>query len=335
MKDIFSKELQEELLVYYKKKKRKKNFIIMFGVFAVVFFIILSLMYTYKKNQISVKNTEIAVEYGESFKPQLEEVIDFSSGKLSKDDIKIECDIQNEKGKQYPAIGEYELKIKKNCKINYLKYFHLPFKDEITLPVKVEDTTPPQITAPEKIEVLVNSDIFTEDYLYLFKVTDLSEIQDITLDTSEVDTTQIGEYKIKAIAEDFYGNEAKVDVKCFVINDPNNPTAPSTTQTLSYNTLKTTSKSVTVKKTTANKKVLPKPKKTKIKKVKATKAKVKKVKTYIQTTTIAYAKPYQTTTAKNNFIAKTKAKTFGTVKQKQTKKAKVKSVSKRKNSKKH
>lgn len=335
MKDIFSKEQQEELLAYYKKKKQKKHFIIMFSAFAVAFFIVLSLMYTYKKNQISVKNTEITIEYGDSFKPQLEEIIDFTSENLSKNDIKIECDIQNEKDKQYPAIGDYELKIKKNCKINYLKFFHLPFNDELILPVKVEDTTSPQIEAPEKIEVIVNTDIFTEDYLYLFKVTDLSEIQDITLDVSEVDTTKIGEYKIKAVAEDFYGNEAQVDVKCFVINDPNNPTAPSTTQTLSHNTSISTSKSTTVKKTTANKKVKPKPKKTKIKKVNTTKTKAKKVKTHIQTMTVVYTKSYQKSTVKNNFVAKTKAKTFGTVKQKQAKKTKVKSDSKIKTSKKH
>lgn len=250
MQNILSAESKKELLAFYRKRKKKKFIIIFFCVWAVVFAVAVSILYTYKKNQIVVKSSEFSIEYGEKLELNQDDIIDFSANNTTKDNVEIECDIPNEKSKEYPAIGEYFLKIKKRCKISYLKHFKLPFYDEITLKVTVKDTTPPEIKTPEKIEVLVDSYLDVEDYIYLFKVTDLSETEDLELDVSEVDTFLKGEYIIKATAKDVYDNTAQIDVKCNVIEDPYTPSS-MVTQT-SHNELPVTT-SATARQTTKKK----------------------------------------------------------------------------------
>ncbi len=221
MQNNLSEEQKEQLMLYYIQRNKTKRILIIFFVFFVILLTaVVSVLCICKNNCIALKKSNVTIEYGETYEFNQEEFIDFSLNHTKKEDIKVDYDIPNEKEKEYPAVGEYEVKIIKKSKIEILKLFKIPYSDEQVVTVTVEDTTPPEIKTPEKIEIIVDTQLKKDDYLYLFEVSDLSETKDIELDTSELDTTLTGEYFIKVSVKDVYNNVATTDVKCTVIDDP-------------------------------------------------------------------------------------------------------------------
>lgn len=84
----------------------------------------------------------------------------------------------------------------------------------------MKDTTAPEITAPENIEILQGTDLATFDFKSLIIATDLATMNELTVDYSTVDINVPAEYMLKANIEDTNGNKAEKDVKITVIASP-------------------------------------------------------------------------------------------------------------------
>ena len=112
-----------------------------------------------------------------------------------------------EKDRGFAKVGDYKV--------------NLTYKDETkTVKVVVKDTTAPEITAPENIEILQGTDLATFDFKSLIIATDLATMNELTVDYSTVDINVPAEYTVKANIEDTNGNKAEKDVKITVIAPP-------------------------------------------------------------------------------------------------------------------
>lgn len=177
--------------------------------------------------ELELKNSKtITVEYGEKYEPKFENLV--KTNGLDKEDVhtlqhntKITSDLKNEKveikdeagnvtgeeEKEYLAVGKYTIE---------LKYDGDTFKQM----VEIKDTTAPEMTVPENIEILQGTDLNTFDFKSLLPVTDLSEISDYTFDLSGIDANVPGEYTLKASVQDKYENKTEKDVKVTVTAPP-------------------------------------------------------------------------------------------------------------------
>ena len=115
--------------------------------------------------------------------------------------------LQKKKDRGFAKVGDYKV--------------NLTYKDETkTVKVVVKDTTAPEITAPENIEILQGTDLATFDFKSLIIATDLATMNELTVDYSTVDINVPAEYTVKANIEDTNGNKAEKDVKITVIAPP-------------------------------------------------------------------------------------------------------------------
>ena len=210
-----------ELLEYYHKKKKTKKMIILFSVSILVICLVSFIGYSlYSQIYWETKQSEITVEYGETYEPVLAALVDTGEYPfITLDNTTVTSDLKKEDGKEYLAIGDYEIKISHTGTVKIFNY-EKSYSNEKSISLIVKDTTPPTIKAPESIEMLLGQSLDMEQYLYLFEVSDLSETTEIELDASNVDNNAVGEYVITASVEDIYGNKQTCDVPCLVITDP-------------------------------------------------------------------------------------------------------------------
>lgn len=210
-----------ELLEYYHKKKKTKKMIILFSVSILVICLVSFIGYSlYSQIYWETKQSEITVEYGETYEPVLAALVDTGEYPfITLDNTTVTSDLKKEDGKEYLAIGDYEIKISHTGTVKIFNY-EKSYSNEKSISLIVKDTTPPTIKAPESIEMLLGQSLDMEQYLYLFEVSDLSETTEIELDASNVDNNAVGEYVITASVEDIYGNKQTCDVPCSVITDP-------------------------------------------------------------------------------------------------------------------
>lgn len=109
--------------------------------------------------------------------------------------------------KDYPKVGNYE--------INFTYK-----KEKQTVKVTVKDTTAPEITAPESIDVIQYTDLSTFNFGELLEATDYSDVKDWKIDTSKVDVNTIGTYDLKVSIQDKYKNKASKKLKVNVVEAP-------------------------------------------------------------------------------------------------------------------
>ena len=148
----------------------------------------------------------VKIEYGKTYNPNLKDIVK-SYDDFNSKDLKLESTIKNEEGKEYPSVGKYE--IKETYK-----------KQEVTQKVEVKDTTKPELTVPENIEILQGTDLSTFDFKSLLNATDLSELKDYEIDYSKVDANTVGEYELNVSIQDKYENKTDAKVKATVIEKP-------------------------------------------------------------------------------------------------------------------
>ena len=109
--------------------------------------------------------------------------------------------------KDFPEVGKY--------KINFT------YNDEKeTVQVTVEDTTKPEIIAPDTIDVIQFTDLSTFNFAELLQVTDYSDVNDWQIDTSKVDVNTIGTYNLKISISDVEKNKAEKEMKINVVEAP-------------------------------------------------------------------------------------------------------------------
>jgi len=175
--------------------------------------------------KLQLKKNTINLEYGKEFKADFDTLVDTKG--LNKEDkeylkknLKIKSDIKNDTESVTKEDGTTEEKDRGFAKVGDYKV-NLTYKDETkTVKVVVKDTTAPEITAPENIEILQGTDLATFDFKSLIRVTDLAPLNELTVDYSTVDINVPAEYTVKASIEDTNGNKAEKDVKVTVIAPP-------------------------------------------------------------------------------------------------------------------
>ena len=109
--------------------------------------------------------------------------------------------------KDYPKVGNYEINF------TYVK-------EKATVIVTVKDTTKPEITAPDSIDIIQYTDFSTFNFGELLKATDYSDVKDWKIDTSKVDVNTIGSYDLKVSIQDRYKNKASKKLKVNVVEAP-------------------------------------------------------------------------------------------------------------------
>lgn len=175
--------------------------------------------------KLKLKKNTINLEYGKEFKADFDTLVDTRG--LNKEDkeylkknLKIKSDIKNDTESVTKEDGTTEEKDRGFAKVGDYKV-NLTYKDETkTVKVVVKDTTAPEITAPENIEILQGTDLATFDFKSLIIATDLATMNELTVDYSTVDINIPAEYTVKANIEDTNGNKAEKDVKITVIAPP-------------------------------------------------------------------------------------------------------------------
>lgn len=175
--------------------------------------------------KLQLKKNTINLEYGKEFKADFDTLVDTKG--LNKEDkeylkknLKIKSDIKNDTESVTKEDGTTEEKDRGFAKVGDYKV-NLTYKDETkTVKVVVKDTTAPEMTVPENIEILQGTDLATFDFKSLIIATDLATMNELTVDYSTVDINVPTEYTIKANIEDTNGNKAEKDVKITVIAPP-------------------------------------------------------------------------------------------------------------------
>lgn len=175
--------------------------------------------------KLQLKKNTINLEYGKEFKADFDTLVDTKG--LNKEDkeylkknLKIKSDIKNDTESVTKEDGTTEEKDRGFAKVGDYKV-NLTYKDETkTVKVVVKDTTAPEITAPENIEILQGTDLATFDFKSLIIATDLATMNELTVDYSTVDINVPAKYTVKANIEDTNGNKAEKDVKITVIAPP-------------------------------------------------------------------------------------------------------------------
>jgi|GEM_PF-244484 len=175
--------------------------------------------------KLQLKKNTINLEYGKEFKADFDTLVDTRG--LNKEDkdylkknLKIKSDIENDTETVTKEDGTTEEKDRGFAKVGDYKV-NLTYKDETkTVKVVVKDTTAPEITAPENIEILQGTDLATFDFKSLIIATDLATINELTVDYSTVNINVPAEYTVKASIEDANGNKAEKDAKVTVIAPP-------------------------------------------------------------------------------------------------------------------
>ena len=175
--------------------------------------------------KLQLKKNTINLEYGKEFKADFDTLVDTKG--LNKEDkeylkknLKIKSDIKNDTESVTKEDGTTEEKDRGFAKVGDYKV-NLTYKDETkTVKVVVKDTTAPEMTVPENIEILQGTDLTTFDFKSLIIATDLATINELIVDYSTVDINVPAEYTVKANIEDTNGNKAEKDVKITVIAPP-------------------------------------------------------------------------------------------------------------------
>ena len=175
--------------------------------------------------KLQLKKNTINLEYGKEFKADFDTLVDTKG--LNKEDkeylkknLKIKSDIENDTESVTKEDGTTEEKDRGFAKVGDYKV-NLTYKDETkTVKVVVKDTTAPEMTVPENIEILQGTDLTTFDFKSLIIATDLATINELTVDYSTVDINVPAKYTVKASIEDANGNKAEKDVKVTVIAPP-------------------------------------------------------------------------------------------------------------------
>lgn len=186
--------------------KTKKGKGILLGVIIIILVISVGVLYINNDKTLQLNKETVEVEYGKTYNPSLKEIVK-DYGDFNSKDLKLESTIKNEEGKEYPSVGKYEVKVTYK-------------KQEVTQKVEVKDTTKPELTVPENIEILQGTDLSTFDFKSLLNATDLSELKDYEIDYSKVDANTVGEYEVNVSIQDKYENKTDAKVKATVIEKP-------------------------------------------------------------------------------------------------------------------
>ena len=159
----------------------------------ILFILTMMVLMGCSKEKMELKSKSLIVEYGNTISNKAEDYLKNDADFLK--NIKVENLPKNEKDKEYPSVGEYEIILKND-------------NQEEVVKVSVKDTVAPEFKdLKEKYEIEYGSKIDLKQ----FSATDLSKTE-ITLDDSKVNYKKRGTYKATVIAEDSSENKTTKEV---------------------------------------------------------------------------------------------------------------------------
>jgi len=185
-----------------------------------------------QKESMTLKTDTVDVEYGNIISLKAEDYLKNEKDFLDK--VEVTTNAKNEKEKDYPQVGEYEI---------LLKY------DDTTEKVKVvvKDTIAPKLDIKDKYEVEYNSKLDQKE----LKANDLSKTE-ISLDDSKVNYKKAGMYKAVVIAKDSSDNETKKEIEIVVKEEKKETTTKKSNSNGSTTRNNTSSSSSSSKKSNSN-----------------------------------------------------------------------------------
>ena len=192
-------------------------------IFVVICLTVIVISIINKKDLLKLKKESINVEYGQSVSIDLNDYLDLSdlSNKEKKDvlkNTKYKSNVKNELETITNQDGTISQKDRGFAKIGDYK-ITLTYQNEVEI-IKVRDTVNPQLSGPDNIEIIQGTDLTTFDFKSLISATDLSQLNDVIIDYSAIDTNILGEYKVKASVEDVNKNKAEKEFKVTVVVAP-------------------------------------------------------------------------------------------------------------------
>lgn len=192
--------------------KKKVVIVSVIAIFIIVACVFASYGYqNYRDSQISLLQDNVVIEYGKSYEPKIDELIDMNKFYfIDVSKVTINSEIKNQKEKDYPAVGSYLI--------------HIYYKDiELIQNIEIKDTTIPELTVSEKVEIPYDTDLQNYDFKEHIKVNDLSETKEYTIDFSNVNNQMAGEYIAKVEVEDIYSNKTQKELKIIIQEKPEEP----------------------------------------------------------------------------------------------------------------
>lgn len=223
VKTTIENGVAEDVTPKKKSLSKKTKITISIVSIVIVLAIIISSCFIWQNSQVIklIANTK-TIEYGESYIPNLKDFVEEKNIK----NYSIDGNIPNEEGKEYPAIGEYKLIVKKN-------------KESQEVVLKVKDTVAPAFAEDivTTISTVVNTPLDDVTDQYKDKVTDLDDIK-VTVNGANINYGVVGEYKSELIATDESGNTSKKQITVTVTetNATENPeTVTETSENLPNN----------------------------------------------------------------------------------------------------
>ena len=204
VKTTIENNVAEDVTPEKKQLTKKTKIIISIVSIVIVLAIIISSCFIWQNQNIKLVSNTKTIEYGEIYTPNLKDFVEEKNIK----NYSIDGNIPNEEGKEYPAIGEYKLTVKKNKK-----------SEEVT--IKVKDTVAPTFAEDivTTISTVVNTPLDDVTAQYKDKVTDLDDVK-VTVNSANVNYGVVGEYKSELIATDESGNTSKKEIMV-VVNEKN------------------------------------------------------------------------------------------------------------------
>lgn len=179
-----------------------------------------------QQEKMKLKNQEYTIEYGDTISNDVSTYLNNTKEYMK--EVQISGIPANEDGKEYPAVGNYELELSNK-------------NDSVKVSVAVKDTVAPIFTdKTESVTVENGKKLDTK----LFTAKDLSKVQ-MTIDDSKVDYSKAGEYKVIVKATDKSNNTTQKEVQLTVKKK-------ETTDTKKETTTSTTSSQSSSNKTSTN-----------------------------------------------------------------------------------
>lgn len=212
---------KEQLLLQMYSSHRKKKIIIICVIMALIVIIGIGIVsfLLISSQSFNLSNNTITIEYGTAYNPSLTDFVNIDEN-VTEQNTSLEYNIENEEGKEYASIGEYDVNI--THILTYQLQGKKLFDRTITKTAKViiADTTPPKFTenCPTELSVMtILDDIDKPDLSQRFTADDLSGICSISIKDDTVDYKTANKYAVEVVATDSSNNVATMECTINVI----------------------------------------------------------------------------------------------------------------------
>lgn len=212
---------KERLLLQMYSSHRKKKIIIICIIIAliVVIGIATASFLLISSQSFNLSNDTVTIEYGTSYNPSLTDFVNINEN-VTKENTSLQYQIENEEGKDYASIGEYDVNI--THILTYQFQGKELFDRNITKTAKViiADTTPPKFneSCPTELSVMtILDDTDKPDLSQHFTADDISGNCAISIKDDAVDYKTANKYTIEVVATDNSNNVATMECTINVI----------------------------------------------------------------------------------------------------------------------